>query len=133
MRYAWIIFLGVWLTGGEGSPAAEAFISRIHFQKNSFEILESERTLLNQNIEWLNQNPRAVLILEGHCDEWGEESYNLQLGDFRAREVKAFLIEAGIDAERMIMVVSYGESRPLDPRATREAWAANRRVEFVLR
>lgn len=108
-------------------------IPRIHFNTNSSAILESEQELLSQNVSWFKQNPSAVLILEGHCDEWGEAGYNLQLGDLRAREVKAYLMEQGIDAERMIMVVSFGEQRPIDPRSTREAWKANRRVEFVLR
>ncbi|MBI4125339.1 MAG: OmpA family protein [Deltaproteobacteria bacterium] len=133
MKYARLVLFITLLAGWEGAPAAETFVPRIHFDRDSFFILESERSLLEKNAEWLNRNPRAVLILEGHCDEWGEDGYNLQLGDSRAREVKARLIEAGIDPERMIMVVSYGESRPLDPRATREAWDVNRRVEFVLR
>lgn len=133
MRSAGIVLIGVLLTAWENAPASDAFVPRVHFKKNSFVVLESERFLLEKNAAWLNQNPKAVLILEGHCDEWGEEGYNLQLGDLRAREVKAYLIEQGVDPERMIMVVSYGESRPLDVRATREAWAANRRVEFVLR
>lgn len=128
-----MVFLSTLLTGMENAPAGHPFVYRIHFNRNSFEILESERTLLRQNVSWLMANPQAVFILEGHCDEWGEDSYNLQLGDLRAREVKSYLIEEEIDPERLIMVVSYGERRPLVPRSDREAWTANRRVEFVLR
>lgn len=105
----------------------------IHFLSNSFVIEENETKTLDQNVQWLKENPSAVIILEGHCDEWGKETYNLELGDRRAREVKAHLIEKGIDPERIIMVVSFGEGMPLDPRHVRDAWAANRRVEFVLR
>lgn len=133
MRYPCVSLLAMASMAFEFSNPPAPLISRVHFASNHFEILDSEQPLLEQNVRWLKGNPNAVLILEGHCDEWGEANYNLQLGDLRAREVKAYLIERGIDAERMIMVVSYGEQRPLDPRATNEAWAANRRVEFVLR
>lgn len=108
-------------------------LKRIHFLSNSFEILSEQQTTLHQNIEWFQKNPKAVLILEGHCDEWGKDSYNMQLGDLRAREVKAAMIEQGVDPERIIMVVSYGEFKPLDERKIQEAWNLNRRVEFVIR
>lgn len=134
MKFFWLLIFVAGFNLGLGPQNSQStLIPRIHFNTNSSAILESEQILLSQNVEWLQQNPSSVLILEGHCDEWGEADYNLQLGDLRAREVKAYLMEQGIDAERMIMVVSFGEQRPIDPRSTREAWNANRRVEFVLR
>lgn len=132
-KWAWMVFGMTVLTGWESRGVGDRFVSRIHFNRDSHAVLETERPLLEQNVTWLKRHAEAVLILEGHCDEWGEDSYNLQLGDLRAREVKSYLIEQGINPDRMIMVVSYGEQRPLDPRSTREAWDANRRVEFVLR
>lgn len=134
MKFFWLLILVAGFNLGLGPQNFQPTLApRIHFNTNSSAILESEQILLSQNVEWLKQNHSAILILEGHCDEWGEADYNLQLGDLRAREVKAYLMEQGIDAERMIMVVSFGEQRPIDPRSTREAWNANRRVEFVLR
>lgn len=114
-------------------PEETGLLSRIHFVSNDYQILEKEEQILDQNILWLQEHPEVILILEGHCDEFGEENYNLQLGDLRAREVKASLIAKGIDAERIIMIVSFGESRPLDTRPLREAYEQNRRVEFILR
>ena len=105
----------------------------VHFSSNSFVIEENQTEVLSQNIDWLKNNPGSVIILEGYCDEWGQDIYNVELGDRRAREVKAFLIEKGIDPERIIMVVSFGEKMPLDLSHNAQAWAANRRVEFVLR
>ena len=105
----------------------------VHFVSNSDQIPESEFVLLDHNTTLLQNNRDAVVILEGHCDEWGEASYNVELGDRRAREVKAYLMEKGVDPERIIMVVSYGEERPADERHIMDAWRKNRRVEFVLR
>lgn len=113
--------------------ANDGLIPRVHFLSNSDTIPEEEKILINQNITWLKKNTSTVVILEGHCDEWGEHTYNMELGDRRAREVKSYLIEKGIDPERTIMVVSFGETRPLDVRHVNEAWQQNRRVEFVLR
>ncbi|MDO8526525.1 MAG: OmpA family protein [Deltaproteobacteria bacterium] len=108
-------------------------VSRVHFFSNSAELPPEERSALDQNVEWLKENPKTVVILEGHCDEWGDHTYNMELGDRRARETKAYLIEKGVNPERIIMVVSFGETRPLDDRHISEAWRQNRRVEFVLR
>lgn len=110
-----------------------AMLLRVHFESNRYDLLPSETQKLDQNITWLQENREAVLILEGHTDDWGEEGYNMELGDLRAREVKSYLIEKRIDPERIIMVVSFGEAKPLDLRSVNEAWAENRRVEFVVR
>lgn len=113
--------------------AEENFATEIYFSSNSYEVEPSEMALLQQNVSWLKSHPNAVFILEGHCDEWGEDSYNLQLGDLRAREIKSYLMEQGINSDRVIMIVSFGESHPLDERHLPDAWRKNRRVEFVLR
>lgn len=115
------------------SWAETELIPRIHFESNRCELDAQAVEEIQNNVDWLKSNPEAVMILEGHADEWGDENYNLQLGDLRAREVKDRLIQEGVDPERVIMVVSLGESRPLDIRKINEAWAMNRRVEFMLR
>lgn len=112
---------------------AGGLVPRIHFASNSFAIPDDEKKTLVQNVEWLRENSKAVIILEGHCDEWGADYYNMELGDRRAREVKAYLMEQGIDPERVIMLVSYGSRQPLINSHDSEAWKQNRRVEFVLR
>lgn len=127
-------FIGIVLAQGLAAFAdTDGLIPRIHFPTNRYEIDAASVDQIRKNVVWLAEHPEMVLILEGHADEWGEEDYNLQLGDLRAREVKHVLIQEGADPERLIMVVSLGESRPIDDRKVNEAWAVNRRVEFVLR
>lgn len=134
-RMIWKLgFIGFALVFGVAVFAdTEERVSRIHFSSNRYEIDTAAADQIRKNAAWLEEHPDVVLILEGHADEWGDEDYNVQIGDLRAREVKHSLIQEGIDPERLIMVVSLGESRPLDERKVNEAWAANRRVEFVLR
>lgn len=105
----------------------------IHFQSDSTQVLTEDRPKLDEDVAWLTQFPQAVVILEGHCDQTGRADYNMELGDRRAREIKSYLIERGIASDRIIMVVSFGEERPVDPRETHAALRQNRRVEFVLR
>jgi len=131
MKWVLLIFSG-WMFFSV-VRADDGLQPRVHFVSNT-DLLDPEaETVLQTNVAWLKKNPQAVVILEGHCDEWGESSYNEELGDRRARAVKAYLIEQGIGPERSIMVVSFGEDKPLNPEHTMDAWRANRRVEFVVR
>lgn len=115
------------------APQRTPSLRSVHFDTGEHRLGEEAFAALDGNVTWLENNPDAVLVLEGHCDERGDASYNLQLGDLRARNVKAQLIAGGIDPERLIMVVSHGELRPVDPRHTTGAWRKNRRVEFIIR
>jgi len=87
--------------------------------------------LLKQKAMWLQDNPDANVVIEGHCDERGTNAYNLALGERRANSAKAFLVNLGISAERMT-TISYGEEKPVDMGHNEEAWAKNRRATFVL-
>lgn len=115
------------------SNSARTDLMRVYFATNSDELDDEALETLEVNRTWLKSHARAVLVLEGHCDERGDDAYNLQLGDRRARQVKGYLIAAGVDPERLIMVVSHGERRPIDPRHNEDAWRQNRRVEFIIR
>jgi peptidoglycan-associated lipoprotein len=71
------------------------------------------------------------VVVEGHCDERGTNEYNLALGARRAGEAMKYFVELGVDAKR-IKTISYGEEKPLDPGHNDEAWAKNRRDQFVV-
>ena len=104
----------------------------IPFEFDSAKLSDQAQQILRAKAEWLRKNPRAQIIIEGHCDERGTNEYNLALGDRRAFAAKTFLVDLGIDQSR-ITTVSYGEERPLDPRSNEEAWAKNRRDHFVIK
>lgn len=69
--------------------------------------------------------------LEGNCDEWGSDEYNIALGLKRANEVKKALIAEGVDANKVTMV-SFGENNPACKEKTQDCWSKNRRVDFKL-
>ena len=89
------------------------------------------QSALTSSANWLRQNPKYNILIEGHCDERGTEQYNLALGDKRAAIVHDYLVTLGVDAGR-IRTVSYGEERPFDPGHSEAAWAKNRRAHLVV-
>jgi outer membrane protein OmpA-like peptidoglycan-associated protein len=80
----------------------------------------------------LEAHPEILrLRIEGHTDSRGSATANLKLSERRARAVRDHLASRGVQAARL-EAVGYGEGRPLDARETEEAWARNRRVDFLI-
>ncbi|MBI4470519.1 MAG: peptidoglycan-associated lipoprotein Pal [Acidobacteria bacterium] len=107
-------------------------VTTIHFAFDSSALDDDAQDRLRRAAEWLNrQENRTVRFrIEGNCDERGTDEYNLALGDRRANAARDFLVSLGVGADR-IETVSYGEARPADPASNEEAWARNRRDDFV--
>ena len=116
----------------ERMAARERFLNEnIHFEFDRSFLTSEAQEILKRKAKWLRENSGASVIIKGHCDERGTNEYNMALGDRRAESAKSFLIDLGIDESRLT-TISYGEERPLDPRHNEEAWAKNRRDEFVV-
>lgn len=102
----------------------------IFFAYDKAELTEEAKATLRQNAIYLRELPKSRILIEGHCDERGSEEYNLALGDRRARAAFDFLVQLGVEPERM-NTISFGEERPFDPGHSEAAWAKNRRAHFV--
>lgn len=131
--------LGSDKTGAQGAQlTSEAQAARDQFENNdilfdynSAALLPEAQSILMEKAEWLQNHPQAAIIVEGHTDERGTVAYNLALGDRRAESVRIFLMELGVNIER-IRTVSYGEERPADSSQSEAAWAKNRRAHFII-
>lgn len=104
---------------------------KIFFDYDDFSIREDAAAALRRKIDVLVARPGVHLRIEAHADERGSPEYNLALGRNRGDAVIAFFIAAGLDADRFT-VESFGEQNPLVQGGTEEAWAQNRRVEFII-
>jgi peptidoglycan-associated lipoprotein len=114
------------------SEARAAFENEdIYFAYDSAALTPEAQALLRKKADFLKQNPGAKITIEGHCDERGTNEYNLALGEARAQSAKNYLVDLGISPGRL-NTISFGEERPLDPRAIEEAWSKNRRAHFVV-
>ena len=69
--------------------------------------------------------------IEGHTDDRGRDDRNLDLSVRRARSVRRWLIEHGIEASRL-EAWGCGEQHPVEPNTTADGRQANRRVEFQI-
>ncbi len=102
----------------------------IYFDFDRFEVKPLAEDVLKYKAELLQKFPQISIVIEGHCDERGTNEYNMGLGDRRAKSTVNYLGILGIDEKRFTMI-SYGEERPADPGHNEEAWAKNRRCEFL--
>jgi peptidoglycan-associated lipoprotein len=117
--------------GIEGEVFESSLLKSISFDFDRYDIRPGDMEILKENAALLRNHPRVKVQIEGHCDERGTAEYNLALGERRANSTKNYLVSLGISADRL-STISYGEERPLDPRQNEEAWAKNRRAQFVI-
>ncbi len=103
----------------------------IHFDFDSTLVRPSDMANIQAIADYLNIHTDCALLIEGHCDERGTEEYNQSLGQRRAASALEALGKAGLNKNRA-QTISYGEVRPAINAQNNEAYAANRRAEFVL-
>lgn len=80
----------------------------------------------------LKERGNLTIVVEGHADNRGDDSYNQKLGLQRAQTVMTELASFGIDPSRM-STASVGEGKPLIEQDAAWARAINRRVEFQVK
>ena len=102
----------------------------IHFEFDRSELSDGSRERLDRLATALRKLPKAKVRISGHCDERGTEEYNLALGHRRAEISRGYLVKLGV-AEGQVETVSYGDQQPAAPGSNEEAWAQNRRAEFL--
>ncbi len=102
----------------------------VEFELNSAELTPVGEELLDEIVDALAQFPEVGVEIGGHADSQGDDADNLALSERRARSVKVYLVDRGIDGDRLA-VVGYGETRPIADNSTAEGRARNRRIEFT--
>lgn len=121
--------------GGGERALSEAEIrimsQQIYFATNSAHLTNASRALLREKASILQQNPALTLTLTGHADARGAAEYNQRLSERRAAAVQRFLLELGIESERLTSE-GRGEEAPAVPGSGERVWQRNRRVEFMI-
>ncbi len=103
----------------------------VFFDLDASTIKEESKAALSTNANWLKRWTSTRISIEGHCDERGTAEYNLGLGERRANAVKAYLVELGVPADRLV-VVSKGKEAPFCTDKNEACWQQNRRGHFVI-
>lgn len=91
-----------------GIDGQDKVLASIQFGFDEFTVSGAERGKLDQVVNYMNNNPNAKVVAEGHTDWYGTTEYNLGLGDRRANAVKDYLVRQGISPTR-VEVLSLGE------------------------
>jgi outer membrane protein OmpA-like peptidoglycan-associated protein len=102
-----------------------------YFEFNDYHIGAASYPLLDRVAEILNRYPMIKLEVAAHTDNMGSFEYNMQLSQRRAKSMVDYLVQQGIDPDRLIGK-GYGESRPIADNNSEEGRSINRRVEFII-
>ncbi len=116
----------------QGDSINISFQDNILFDLNKYKIKEKYKNILNIISNYLIENPKLEITIEGHTDNIGEKEYNLILSEKRAQSVKDSLVEFSVSSSR-INIIGYGEEVPLFENTTKEGRKKNRRAEILLR
>jgi len=118
-------------TMGDSDSGKAMGLHTVYFKYDSFDIDAESKTTLAGNAEVLKAHPSVKVQIEGHCDQRGGIQYNLALGEKRAHAVSSALTKLGIAKDR-VTTISYGKERLVDTSMSDEAFAKNRRGNFVI-
>ncbi len=103
----------------------------IHFDYGEYKISADSYDMLNKVYNVLNKYSSLIIEIAAHTDDVGPAGFNQELSDKRADAVTQYLIDKGIDKERLIPK-GYGKTKPLSLENTEQARSINRRVEFIV-
>lgn len=93
------------------SITVPVLIDNIFYEFDKATLTAESATSLDALVELLNQNPNTTIELSSHCDFRGSDSYNQRLSQARAESVVEYLVDKGIEKERLT-AVGYGEGKP---------------------
>ena len=116
---------------GEGINVTFDENSGVYFATNKSNIEGQSELSLLKLINIFQKYPKTNIIVEGHTDSTGSDTYNMELSKKRALSVSNYLTSNGIDASR-IQSNWFGEEQPKYDNTTDEGRSKNRRVELAI-
>ncbi|MFT5999238.1 MAG: outer membrane protein OmpA-like peptidoglycan-associated protein [Neolewinella sp.] len=114
------------------SPADQDHIISIFFGGGSYYIDGEQAGKLRDFLDGLGKLEGYEIEVQGHTDDIGNRAYNLRLSDFRARAVKALLLNYPVP-EELIDMLPLGEDAPSYNNQTWEGKLSNRRVDVIFK
>jgi outer membrane protein OmpA-like peptidoglycan-associated protein len=104
-------------------------LRNVFFDTDSYQLKPESEAELGKLAGFLERNSTIRIEISGHTDNVGTYDYNLVLSENRAKSVSDYLIEMGIQKDR-ITYKGYADTSPVDTNDTEEGRANNRRTEF---
>lgn len=102
-----------------------------YFDFDKTSLIDSYEQEFAYIFEFVNANPESKFTINGHTDSRGNDNYNMNLSNKRAKIVYDRLIQMGIDKKRLTYK-GFGETQPdIKDAVTDEEHQKNRRVEII--
>jgi outer membrane protein OmpA-like peptidoglycan-associated protein len=114
-----------------GEGIAISFESGLLFGFDSAELQSAARDNLTKLSSSLKNYSDSDVLILGHTDSSGSDSYNQTLSERRANAAKAYLVSLGISANR-IKSEGKGEAEPIGSNDTDAGRESNRRIEVAI-
>ena len=102
----------------------------VMYDFNSATIKSEAYPMLDEAVLILKENPEMKVEIDGHTDNKGSAAYNMTLSERRAKSVKKYFVDQGVEAERLT-TKGFGLTKPAASNDTKEGRAKNRRVELT--
>lgn len=103
-------------------------LHNLQFEFDRSVLLPASFPILDSLADFLRMHSDLRIRITGYTDDFGEDDYNRELSQRRARVVMDYLVDKAIAASR-ISSLGRGESNPVASNANDEGRAMNRRVE----
>ncbi|KGE88923.1 MAG: OmpA family protein [Phaeodactylibacter xiamenensis] len=107
------------------------FDSGLLFDLDSYQLRAETKENLTELSDALKEYDETNIIIEGHTDSQGTDSYNQRLSERRARSVSGYLAKQNVSSSRFT-VRGYGEEKPVATNETAAGRQENRRVEVAI-
>jgi outer membrane protein OmpA-like peptidoglycan-associated protein len=103
----------------------------VHFEFDDARLSDATIAALNKIVAGMKKDPLARVSVRGHADKQGTENYNKSLSAKRAKVIEDYLIQHGIEKDRL-NPVSMGESDPVEEGNTIAVFKKKRRGDFTI-
>jgi OOP family OmpA-OmpF porin len=103
-------------------------LENVYFDIDKYELLPTSLETLNELYAALLKYSTIYIEISGHTSTTGGYTHNVTLSKNRAKAVLQFLVEKGINLNRLTSA-GYGSDSPIAPNSTEENRQMNRRVE----
>ena len=114
-----------------GEGIAVSFASGLLYDFDSDAIKPTAAQNLRTLAQSLGKYPNTDVLIVGHTDATGSDSYNMSLSERRARAAQNFLVGEGVAPTRL-RAAGRGETEPIASNETEAGQAQNRRVEVAI-
>lgn len=114
-------------------PKIIPVLAPVYFDYDKYELTATAKAQLDSAFQILSTQKELRIELLGHTDAIGPDDYNQTLSENRIQAVEKYLIEKGLEQNRITSRIGKGKKAPVADNNTPEGRAVNRRVELMLK